>query len=243
MRPVIGITTHLSEDERTMSLGRTYSDVLIHLGAVPMMLPATTDKQAIGEYVNLVDGVLLSGGYDVDPLLFGENTEWACGTISVLRDAFEMELCKAVLARGDKPVFGVCRGFQVLNVALGGTLYQDIQSDKDGSICHRQKQRAVYPSHAVSIMQGTKLSDMMQAESILVNSLHHQALKQLPDGFAVSALAPDGIVEAAEKLDHPFCMGVQWHPEQLWNQPGSEIHERLFAAFVKACSRVSEIRS
>ena len=242
MRPVIGITTHLSEDERTMSMGRTYSDVLIHLGAVPVMLPATTDTKAIAEYVNLADGVLLSGGCDVNPLLFGENTEWACGTVSVLRDAFEMELCKALLARGDKPILGICRGFQALNVALGGTLYQDIQSDKKGSICHRQKQRAVYPSHSVSIAQDSKLRSMMQAESILVNSLHHQALKQLPDGFNVSAMAPDGIIEAAELRDHSFCMGVQWHPEQLWNQPGSEIHERLFTAFVQECSRARERR-
>ena len=142
MRPVIGITTHLSEDERTMSLGRTYTDVMRHMGTLPILLPATTDAEQIARYAGMIDGLLLSGGVDVDPLLFGETTDWACGTISPLRDEFELKLCAELLRQGTKPILGVCRGFQVLNVALGGTLYQDIQSGAEGrTLAHRQKQR------------------------------------------------------------------------------------------------------
>lgn len=236
MRPVIGITPHLSEDERTMQLGRTYTDVLLHMGALPVILPATTDTQVIARYAGMIDGLLLSGGVDVDPQLFGETTDWACGTISVLRDDFEMKLCAELLREGRKPILGVCRGFQVLNVALGGTLYQDIQSGVQGhTLSHRQKQRAIYPSHSAAVAPGTQLNAIVQTDSIMVNSLHHQAVKALPDGFVTSATAPDGVIEAAELLGHPFCMGVQWHPEQLWNQPGGDAHAQLFRAFADAC--------
>lgn len=236
MRPVIGITTHLSDDERTMQLGRTYTDVMLHMGALPMMLPATTDAQVIAQYAHQIDGLLLSGGGDVDPQLFGETTDWVCGAISPLRDDFEMKLCAELLHTSSKPILGICRGFQVLNVALGGTLYQDIQSGvKVKTLSHRQKQRAIYASHSVAITPDTKLRDIVQSDTVMVNSLHHQAVHVIAEGFAVSATAPDGIVEAAELTGHPFCIGVQWHPEQLWNQPGGQVHELLFRAFAEAC--------
>ncbi len=240
MRPVIGITTHLSEDERTMQLGRTYSEVMLQMGALPVMLPATTDAEAISMYASQIDGLLLSGGVDVDPAHFGEMTDWACGTISPLRDEFEMKLLSEILsASAKKPILGICRGFQVLSVALGGSLYQDIQSGvSDKTLSHRQKQRAVYPSHPVTIDEHTKLHRIIGSDSCMVNSLHHQAVRHLPAGMKASAIAPDGIIEAAERVEHPFCMGVQWHPEQLWNQPGGDVHARLFNAFVEACNVV-----
>lgn len=236
MRPVIRITPHLSEDEGTMQLGRTYSDVMLALGALPVLLPVTTDAQLIAQYAQQIDGLLLSGGVDVNPQLFDEATDWACGAISPLRDDFEMKLCAELLRKGEKPILGICRGFQVLNVALGGTLYQDIQSSGAGrTLSHRQKQRAVYTSHSVAVASNTQLRGIVQADSILVNSLHHQAVKALPTAFVPSATAPDGVIEAAELQGHPFCIGVQWHPEKLWDQPGGEPHKQLFKAFVDAC--------
>lgn len=230
MRPVIGITTHLSEDERTMSMGRTYSDVLIHLGAVPVMLPATTDAKAIAEYVNLADGVLLSGGCDVNPLLFGENTEWACGTVSVLRDAFEMELCKALLARGDKPILGICRGFQALNVALGGTLYQDLVEQK--GLMHSDPELR----HAVRVEEGSVLYRLFGTQ-FFVNSTHHQAVKDAAPGLRITARSDEGIVEAFEHESLPI-LATQFHPERLtgvlWDDRTPDFAP-LFAHFAALC--------
>ena len=243
MKPIIGITTHLSDDERTMQLNRTYSNALIKAGALPVLLPATTDPSIIDKYSSMVDGLLLSGGGDVDPQLFGETTEWACGTISPLRDVFELALCKALLnGHIKKPIFGICRGFQVLNIALGGTIYQDIQTGVSSkTLSHRQKQRAVYPSHSVAVTPGSMLHRIVNCDALMVNSLHHQALKDLPDGFVPTAVAPDGIVEAAELSGHPSCFGVQWHPEQLIDQPGCDAHWHLFLAFVANCKAIRDI--
>lgn len=236
MRPVIGITTHISDDERTLQNNRTYSDALLAVGALPLLLPATTDANVIGQYADLIDGLLLSGGVDVDPTLFGENQKWACGGVNTLRDDFEMKLIKSMLRHPDKPILGICRGIQILNVALGGDLYQDLQSSfETETICHRQKQRAVYCSHSVEVRPGSKLHAIYGEERIMVNSLHHQAVRKLPEGVLPSAVAPDSVVEAVELQGHPFCLGVQWHPEVIWDEPGGEIHAKLFSAFVDAC--------
>lgn len=236
MRPIIGITTNLSEDESSMQLSRSYAKALLRHGALPVLLPAVTDPDTIDHYAAMVDGLLLAGGGDVDPLRFGEAQKWESGAISVLRDEFELQLFHAVLRTGRKPILGVCRGLQVMNIALGGSLYQDLLSELPGqTIAHRQHQRTVYCSHPVTVSAGTRLSAIVNAETVMVNSHHHQALKRLSDEMIASAHAPDGLIEAAELPGHPFCIGVQWHPEQLWAQPDGEAHRQLFEAFVTAC--------
>ena len=234
MKPVIGLTTSINEDESVLMMNRSYISAVTAAGALPVLLPATDDPDVIAGYVQMIDGLLLTGGGDIDPASFHENQEWACGEISPVRDAFELQLCKAYLARGKGPVLGICRGVQLLNVALGGSLYQDLAAAyPNATLAHRQKQRGIYPSHNNSISPGSRLSRILSAHEIRVNSHHHQALKRVADTLSVSATAPDGVIEAVEMRDHPFCIGVQWHPERLWNQPGGEMHARIFQAFVE----------
>lgn len=237
MRPIIGVTTSVSEDEAVLQLNCTYTDALIAAGAAPILLPPTDSPTLIAQYAGMIDGLLLSGGGDVDPQLFGETQHWEIGAISPVRDAFELALCQAVLDKGTVPILGICRGLQVLNVALGGDLYQDLKADFPGkTLAHQQKQRSCHPSHPVSIAPNTMLHSILGQMEVMVNSHHHQAIRRLPEGFISTASAPDGVTEAAELLHHPFCMGVQWHPERLWDQCGCALHKRIFSAFVDATS-------
>lgn len=236
MRPVIGITTSFNDDESFHIMNRCYSTALISAGALLVMLPATDEPSVISGYADMIDGLVLSGGNDMDPTMYGEGQEWACGEINPVRDRFETRLFAEVLGRGNKPILGICRGIQVMNVALGGSLYQDLQTDFSGkAIAHRQKQRSCYTSHTVQLRG--RLREFLGADVLPVNSHHHQALKATPDCFVPAAHAPDGVIEAAEHASHPFCIGVQWHPERLWDQPGGDLHRKLFEAFVDACRR------
>ncbi len=238
MRPVIGITTSISEDERTLQLNQCHTKLLFSLGALPILLPVTTDAAIIAQYVQLVDGVMLTGGNDVDPLTFGEYQSWLSGSISPLRDQFELTLCREIVTHPEKAVIGICRGFQVMNIALGGDIHQDIREGcGQKTIAHRQKQLARYASHPVALAEGSILHRVTGEDTLMVNSLHHQALRNMAEGFAVTATAPDGIIEAAELTGHPFFMGVQWHPELLWQpESGDTPHRRLFEAFVEAAT-------
>lgn len=234
--PVIGVTTSITEDESILQLNRSYISALTRAGTLPVLLPATTEASAISRYVSMCDGLLLSGGGDVDPALYGASTRWECGAISPLRDAFELAICREMLQLR-KPILAICRGIQVLNVALGGTLYQDLQSQYPGCQAHRQKQPSCYAAHAVSITPGSQLADILGTITLQVNSLHHQAVKSIGEGVAVCATSPDGVIEAIEVPELPFCIGVQWHPERLWNQAATAIHSRLFRTFAEVCGR------
>ena len=233
-RPLIGVTSGLTDAEEYMTIYRRCMDGLIEAGALPVLLPITDDPAALGGYVEALDGFLFSGGVDVDPLRFGQQQRSCCGSISPLRDANELALARLLAARADKPVLGICRGFQVLNVALGGTLYQDIPADLgDRAFNHRQKQPETYVAHSVSIQPGTVLHRILGQEQLMVNSLHHQAVDRLGKDFLQNAAAPDGVIEGAELAGHPFFVGVQWHPERLWwKEP---LHMALFRALVAAC--------
>lgn len=234
--PIIGVTTSITEDESILQLNRSYISALTHSGTLPVLLPATTEASAIARYASMCDGLLLSGGGDVEPALYGASTRWECGAVSPLRDAFELALCRKMLQLR-KPILAICRGIQVLNVALGGSLYQDLQSEQPGCIAHRQKQLSCYTAHAVSVEPGSQLADILSVTTLQVNSLHHQAIKDVGEGAAVCATAADGIIEAIEVPELPFCIGVQWHPERLWDQPATTIHARLFRSFAEACGR------
>lgn len=238
MLPVIGVTTSVNEDESILQMNRSYIAALMQAGAAPLMLPPTEDEALIIRYVGMIDGLLLSGGGDVDPSCYGEAQRWECGEISPVRDAFELRLCKAFLSSGSKPLLGICRGIQVLNAALGGTLYQDLASEfPAATIAHRQKQRPLYTSHTVTVDACSHLSRIIGCEQLHVNSHHHQAVKHLAEPLRAVAAAPDGVIEAVEQPGHPFCIGVQWHPERLCDQKGGDGHARLFSAFVQACEK------
>lgn len=232
--PMIGITTSVMTDTLVMHMNPSYSDAVLRAGGTPLLLPVTGDAAAVARYAQLIDGLLLSGGDDIDPARYGEAQSWNCGDICPLRDEFELALCREVL-RLQKPIFGICRGIQLLNVALGGTLYQDLKTEHPGSLAHQQHQKPDYTSHPVTIVPDTLLHRILGTEMLAVNSHHHQALRELPTLLRVTATAPDGVIEAAEHTEHPFCLAVQWHPERLAWKPGQEAHTALFRAFVDAC--------
>ena len=231
-RTLIGVTASLKEDG-THFCGREYLAALTDCGAMPVVLPVTEDEGLLQAYVQALDGFVFTGGGDVDPALFGQWQRPACGSITPPRDAHELALAR-LLVQERKPVLGICRGVQVLNVALGGTLYQDIDTEVPSEhIAHRQKQPFSYASHPVDVVPGTLLHRVLGTERVMVNSLHHQAIHR-PGAWKVCALAPDGLSEAAELPGHPFFLGVQWHPEQLQHRDAAS--RALFSAFVDACT-------
>ena len=236
MRPVIGLTISLQSDEGKLYTPTSYTKAIIEAGGIPVLLNITRDDALIAEYAELVDGVLFSGGDDIDPAFYGEEQQWGCGDVCPMRDVFEIKLLRTMLEKHPhKPILGICRGEQVLNVAMGGTLYQDIKTQPENCIRHQQKQLSRYASHQVKLEAGSKLYDIYGSTKITANSFHHQAVKDIAPGLAITARASDGIVEGFEKPDHPYFVAVQWHPERLVEHEFHPEHKALFKSFVDAC--------
>ncbi|MDU2064463.1 MAG: gamma-glutamyl-gamma-aminobutyrate hydrolase family protein [Sporomusaceae bacterium] len=209
-------------------------------GAVPLLLPVVADEAAIQRQLECVDGLLLSGGYDVDPLYYGEEPIPELGL--TLPEMDRHQLAAARLCRDmNKPMLGICRGLQIMNVAFGGTLYQDIYKEqasgkKPASLEHVQKGQRRALSHTVDIVPNTRLAAVLGEGAVLTNSFHHQAVKDIAPGFVVNAASRDGLIEGLELPGAVFTVGVQWHPEDLC--PHYENMARLFAAFVAACDSI-----
>lgn len=238
MRPIIGLTPSIQTDGSRLTMPMSYANVVREAGGTPVLLPITQEADVIAAYADLVDGLLFTGGDDVDPLSYGEDQLWACGEVIPMRDAFEISLVRTLLSRHpEKPVLGICRGEQILNVALGGTLYQDLRSQVAGSIAHQQHQTAGYVSHRVHFDEGSKLAEIYGCTEVMVNSHHHQAVKEIAPGLRITARAMDGVVEGYEMADHPYYVGVQWHPERLVEREENALHKRLFKSFVDACMK------
>ena len=233
-RPKIGITGHIGRDNPNTSITSSYMEALYACGGFPLLLPTLDDPSLWQEAARELDGFLFSGGGDIAPSLFGEETLQSCGEISPLRDAMELGLLQAVL-KTSKPILGVCRGVQLLNVGLGGTLYQDIyqQNAQPEPWQHTQKLPDHLPCHDVLVAEGSLLHRIVGTLRLPVNSLHHQAVKACAPGLDICGQAPSGLIEALEKKGHPFFLGVQWHPERMWRTDGKE--KAIFAAFVGAC--------
>jgi putative glutamine amidotransferase len=233
--PIIGVTcTAIQIEDRPPRLGQnqTYLNALIRAGAAPVLIPHSTDKLLLRTLYDAVDGLLLPGGEDVDPARYGEPPHEKCGTVSPERDETELLLARWAVDE-DKPLLAICRGIQVLNVALGGSLYQDIEAQVPGGQKHDW-----YPGyprnhlpHPITLDPGVRLAHILGTTSLSVNSLHHQALKKVALGLRVAARAPDQIIEAVEAEDHPFALGVQWHPEELAN--GDLRAQKLFDLLVE----------
>lgn len=234
MLPVIGITASVSDDRLSFQQKRMYCEAVSACGALPIILPPQEDASRVMQVLSLLDGLLLAGGDDIDPAYYGEETLPSCGLITPIRDTWELPLCRAAVAQ-DMPLLGICRGIQVLNVALGGTLYQDLPTQKPCSpLVHQQTQPPEEMTHLVSVQEGSQLHHLLGTTQLATNSHHHQAVKAIAETLVASAWSADQVIEAAERPASRFCVAVQWHPERLWHLPDGEMHRALFAAFVRA---------
>lgn len=227
MRVVIAMPRMSTDPEPTVAQSK-YMESLARAGAGMRWVELSDPEQAVQDALTC-DGLLLPGGGDMDPKFYGQERIPACGEPNLLRDAAEPLLLRAFLA-ADKPVLGICRGIQVMNAVLGGDLYQDINPFEH--LPHNDHWAKV---HTVTVRRGTLLSRILGQDTVLVNSQHHQAVDRVAPGFTLAALSEDGIVEAIEKPDAGFCLGVQWHPE--WLSDADPAMQGLFDAFVNACSK------
>lgn len=227
MRVVIAMPRMSTDPEPTAAQSK-YMESLARAGAGMRWVELNDPEQAVQDALTC-DGLLLPGGGDMDPKFYGQERIPACGEPNLLRDAAEPLLLRAFLA-ADKPVLGICRGIQVMNAVLGGDLYQDIKPFEH--LPHNGHWAKV---HTVTVRRGTLLSRILGQDTVLVNSQHHQAVDRIAPGFTLAALSEDGIVEAIEKPDAGFCLGVQWHPE--WLSDADPAMQSLFDAFVNACSK------
>ncbi|HIE51725.1 MAG TPA: gamma-glutamyl-gamma-aminobutyrate hydrolase family protein [Armatimonadetes bacterium] len=240
MRPLIGVTS--STVYVSSSIGPTveanqiqvsYLRCLERAGAVPVILPSALDPQHAERLLEPLAGLLLAGGVDMDPAFYGEEPEKHLGSLDIARDRMELALGRLALAR-DLPVLGICRGIQTLNVLAGGTLYQDITHRPEFFLQHRQQAPGAYPTHTVEVQPNTLLHRLVGADTVRTNTFHHQAVKEVAPDFLASAQAGDGVVEAIESPRYRFALGVQWHPELMYET--DETARRIFAAFVAACA-------
>lgn len=219
-RPNIAITPDLiapTADTPTprYELKTTYSEAVLRAGGLPFVLPYSDDSLVIDAYLDRVSGVVISGGaFDVPPELYGETAREGMGPTKPARTTFEMAVLKAALQRRI-PVLGICGGMQLINVAYGGTLVQDLKLELPTAASHQQNHDRSQPLHPVEVREGSVLAECVGKGQLMVNSTHHQAVKTVGNGLQASAVAPDGVVEGIESKDGSFVVGVQWHPEAM----------------------------
>ena len=214
-------------------MNQDYLDSLALAGAMPVVLPMVFDPADLQAQLSFLDGVMFSGGVDMDPLAYGEEPEPGLGDVYPAMDRHQIPLARMARAAG-LPLLGICRGMQVLNVACGGTLHQDLDRLDQPLLQHWQKGQRRGLSHTVELAGGTRLRALFGRDSLGTNSFHHQAVKDLAPGLTISARAKDGVVEALEAPEG-FLLGVQWHPEGLMATSPDML--RLFQALAQACTR------
>lgn len=231
MSPVIGLIPLYDDEKESYWMLPGYMKVLEQCGAVPIMLPLTSDKKVLEQAFAMCDGLLLTGGHDVGPYVYGKEASKECGIPCKARDEMESILMELALQE-DKPVLGICRGIQFMNAYLGGELYQDLPTEYDCKVEHHMTPPYDRAVHKVEVLEGSMLADIIGAGVHEVNSYHHQALKHVADLLQVMALSEDGLVEAACVKNKKFMVGVQWHPEFSYEVSNDSI--KLVQAFVDA---------
>lgn len=230
MRPIIGITTFITEDK--LILPDNYITAVSESGGTPIILPKVTDDAQVRGQLDQIDGLLLTGGDDINPALFREDPHQKLGIIEPGRDEYETKLVKSCL-ENNLPVLAVCRGAQILNITEGGTMYQDIYDQIEGYVMqHQQKASRDFLSHSITIKEDSLLHSILGETSVRTNTFHHQANRDIPDHFQITAYSNDGVIEAIESTSHDFVLGIQWHPEGSF--PSDEYSKKLFTAFVRA---------
>lgn len=230
-KPLIGVTPLVDKGRDSYWMLPGYFHALEQAGVAPVMLPLTADESALGRLVDTLDGFLIAGGQDVSPSVYGEEQMPVCAETCPERDAMETALLR-LLWEADKPVFGICRGLQILNAYLGGTLYQDLVTEHPSDTNHRMAAPYDRAAHTVALMKDAPLFALLQTETVGVNSCHHQAIKTLASCLKPMAIAPDGLIEAVYAPKKRFVRAVQWHPEFFYRV--DENSRKLFAAFVHA---------
>ena len=260
MKPLIAITCSWAPEKENRPefpdpaldyIKSQYSQKIVTAGGVPVILPNIAqeclDEKFFADYTEKLDGVLLSGGFDIEPVLYNEGEKHPDTKSFLTRDYFELALLRYIIEKTDIPVFGICRGHQVLNVVLGGTLWQDIalfHNDSNPPVLleHRRipdnngiKKRVW---HFITAVGGTRLASIIGKKPVLVNSSHHQFVNRIANGLIVSAAAPDNACEALEMPGEKFVLSVQWHPEAM----NDESSRKLFAAFLSASKNYSKKR-
>lgn len=234
-KPIIGVTAYRTPSKWSFSFissAEAYVQALVRAGAIPILIPLGLPEPDLKRMRDVVDGVLFTGGGDIDPQLYGDTMHPTMYRVDLERDQMEIYLVKEVI--GEKiPFLGICRGMQVINVALGGTLYTDIAAQHEDALQHSllDEQPWDYLAHPAQIREESRLAKIMECPILEVNSLHHQAVKEIAPGLVPTAHAPDGIIEAFELPDHPYGLAVQWHPECLMEHGTMRA---LFKSFVQA---------
>lgn len=239
-RPLIAVTCstryampwgEYSRHHRQDYVPEEYTAALEISGGLPLCLPVLEKPETIAAILERVDGLLLTGGPDINPRFFDQEPRSGLGEVDTSLDFMELEAAKKALEMG-LPILGICRGIQILTAASGGGLIQDIPTETENTLSHNMHADKSVLFHKVAVEPGTLLHRILETDELWVNSKHHQAVADPPAGFRVSARASDGLVEAMEKTDHPFQLGVQWHPEGTFRK--DEPSRKIFGAFVAA---------
>lgn len=245
-RAVIGITSSRDYKTDKIDLPSSYTDAVRDAGGTPWVIPnfqaGSLDDEMIRAYIDRLDGLLLSGGPDLAPAHFGAEPHPRLAGVSPERDEIELGLARLALEM-KLPTLAICRGIQVMNVAAGGTLYQDIAAEVKGALQHRQQAPRWHAAHSVVVGMESLLREILGIcdEHLMVNTYHHQSVREPAPGFTVAARAPDGVIEAVEHPDHRFALGVQWHPEGMYEH--HPVMLRLFGGLVGAAEEFSNGRS
>jgi putative glutamine amidotransferase len=238
-KPVIGVTMGLTMEDhnpeifpgyRFEFLKQQYYEALEEHDLVVLPLPNTPHVEYSDYYIDMIDGLMLVGGEDLTPELYGQDKSDKVGETYTRRDYFEREMVFKAVSR-NIPILGICRGHQALNVIFGGSLYQDLDEREEHTLNHRQTEKRDFSnSHEIEILPESKLAEILGKRSVTVNSAHHQILRRIPDGLRAAAVAQDGVVEALEGTDDNYILTVQWHPEVVHD---SEVSRAIFEDFSK----------
>lgn len=234
MKPVIGVTTD-SEYKNGYYYQRLNEWNLKSIsdnGGIPLMFQITNDDEIIEKYLEMVDGVFFTGGNDVNPQCYGEDPIKGIGNLDCVRDEFEIKLYHKAVKK-NIPILGICRGTQVMNVAAGGKLYQDINIQVQKANSHSYSAFGAYEYHNVEIITDSRLYEILKVKEIKTNSYHHQSVKEVAKGYRPTAFAKDGIIECIESEELTFALGIQWHPEVMYDK--LPVFADIFSAFIKQC--------
>lgn len=231
-KKIIAVIPLWDDDKKSIWMLPGYLDSIRNAGGIPVILPLTSSPEDASTLFMMCDGMLMTGGQDVNPLLYGQTATDQCGEICQIRDEMETHFFREAIKQ-NIPMLGICRGLQMINILLGGTLYQDIPTETESKINHQMEAPYDRACHRVRLMPGTALHRSLRVEDMGVNSCHHQAIKELGEGLEVMAKSEDGLVEAVSLPEKKFVWAVQWHPEYDYQTNVSS--QLIFKAFVDSC--------